>query len=168
MLGFSVLELTASATGLAAIAAFGSCVCAFASWYLARRIYREAKSDERMIFGPLQHPDNTVHNIEHSKSVIWCTVFNKARRKAYINKVEAFSKGGRKMDIQWSDDMNKLGMPEEPHGLIGIVDTSMLCIREKMGNSIDYLRLEINHSFDKDPQEVIFDPVDDLLSENEM
>ena len=167
MLRFSALELTASATGLTAVAAIGSCACAFVSWRLARRIYRQVKGDERIVFGPLQHPNYTVHDIEHSKCVIWCSVFNKARRKAFISNVEAFSEEGRKINIQWSDNIDKLGMPEEPHGLIGIVDKNTLCIREKMGNSIDYLRLEISNSFDEYPQEVIFDPMNDLLSENE-
>ena len=166
-LEFTAPELTASATGLTAVAAIGSCACAFVSWRLARRMYREVKGDERLIFGPLQHPGYTVQNIEHSKSVIWCSVFNKANRKAFIGNVEAFNEDGRKIEIQWSDSIDKLGMPREPHGLIGIVDKNKLCIREKMGNSIDYLRLEISHSFDPYPQEVIFDPMNEPLSENE-
>ncbi|MYE00693.1 MAG: hypothetical protein F4Y03_05355 [Alphaproteobacteria bacterium] len=163
-----LLGLTASATALAAIAAIGSCVCAFASLRLARRIYHEVKGDERIVFGPLQHPNYTVHNNEHSKSVIWCSVFNKAQRKAYINKIEAFSEEGRKINVQWSDSMDKVGMPEEPHGLLGIVDRNTLCIRKTIGGSIDYLRLEVSHSFDKHPQEVISDPVSDWLSKDEI
>ena len=43
-------------SGLTTFTALSTAVCAVASLWLAVRIYREAKSDERIIFGPLDHP----------------------------------------------------------------------------------------------------------------
>ncbi len=103
--------------------------CAAASFWLANRIYREAKSDERLIFGALDHPSVTVSNPEHCNAVLGCAVFNKSQRKAFIENVAAFNESGDQVGITWSDSIDQLGNPGEPRSLIGIVDSNALYIR---------------------------------------
>jgi len=132
--------------------------CAAASFWLANRIYREAKSDERLIFGPLAHPSVTVSNPEHYNAVLGCAVFNKSHRKAFIENVAAFNESGAGVDITWSDSINQLGNPGEPRALVGIVDSNNLYMRRNDGESIHYVRLEVTHSFPDSPYIVVFDP----------
>lgn len=90
-----------SAIAFTVMTAFFTAGCAFVSLWLAVRIYREAKSDERIIFGPLDHPYSSVAQMEHREAVVGCAVFNKARRKAFINGVMAFDDHGEKVNVAW-------------------------------------------------------------------
>ena len=148
-------------SGLAAFTALSTALCAFASLWLAIKIHRKAKSDERLVFGPLDHPHATISNPSHYNAVIGCAVFNKSRRKAFIRKVEAFDDSGNRVDIAWADSINHLGNPGEPRSFIGIVDSNNLYIRRNDGQSISSLHLAITHSFCKSPQMEKFDPISD-------
>ena len=121
--------------------------CAVASFWLAKRIYREAKTDERLIFGPLAHPSGMVSNPAHHNAVIGCAVFNKSHRKAFIENFVAFSESRNRVEITWSDSIDHLGNPGEPRALIGVVDSNTLYMRRNDGEWIDYVRLEVTHSF---------------------
>lgn len=138
--------------------------CALVSHRLARTIYDEAKSDERIIFGPLDHPHSRVAQKEHREAVVGCAVFNKARRKAFINNVVAFGESDEKLEVKWASSIDNLGDPLEPCGLIGIVDSNSFYVARKDGKSIHYLRLEISHSFYDSPCTEIFDPISDWES----
>lgn len=146
---------------LTTLTALFSAGCAAASFWLANRIYREAKTDERLIFGPLDHPTATVSHPAHHNAVIGCAVFNKSHRKAFIENVVAFNQSRNKVDITWSDLIDQLGNPGEPRALIGIVDSNSLYLRRNNAESIDYLRLEVTHSFSDSPYILIFDPASD-------
>lgn len=148
-------------SGLTTFTALSTAVCAGVSLWLAVRIYSEAKSDERIIFGPLDHPYGRVAHPDHHNAVVGCAVFNKARRKAFINNVVAFDKRGETVEIAWAESIDRLGNPGEPRALIGIVDSNNLYIRRNDGESIHYLRLEITHSFRDSPETVTFNPISD-------
>ena len=148
-------------SGLTAFTALATAGCAGVSLWLALRIHREARSDERLVFGPIDHPYLTVTEPAHRNSVIGCAIFNKARRKAFINNVEAFDEQGEMVEIAWAGSIDHLGNPEEPRALIGIVDKNALYVRRNDGESIFYLQLRITHSFRDSPEAVIFDPAAD-------
>ena len=152
---------TALVPVLTTLTALFTAGCAAASFWLANRIYREAKTDERLIFGPLDHPYLTVSNPEHSNAVIGCAVFNKAHKKAFIKNVVAFNESGNRVEITWSDSIDQFGNPGEPRALIGILDSNNLYMRRNDGESIHYVRLEVTHSFPDSPSIVIFDPTSD-------
>lgn len=152
----SISTLTAS---LAALAAILSGVCAFLSYQLARKIRGDLKTDERIIPGTPIHPDLRGH--AHSACVIQCALFNKSKRKAYVNTVSAYDRRGTKIDITWSDEIDHLGNPQNPCQLIGLVDACSLFIRKNDGESVEYARIAISHSFSSTPMEVVFDPTAD-------
>ena len=58
-------------------------VCTALSYGVAQTIYCKAKRDERIVFGPLDHPYSSV-NPGHKDTVIACAVFNKSNRKGTI------------------------------------------------------------------------------------
>lgn len=153
-------ELLQSISTLAAsLAAIFSGVCAFLSYGLSRKIQDELKSDERIIAGIPIHPD--LRESAHSESVIQCTLFNKSKRKAYLDSISAYDHKGKTIGVTWSDEINHLGNPQNPCQLIGIVDSCPLYIRRNDGEAISYARLEITHSFSEIPMIVIFDPFAD-------
>ena len=130
---------------LSALTALLSGACAFLSYNLARKIQNELKSDEQIIAGMFIHPSLGVH--AHSACVIQCTLFNKSKRKAYVHNVSAYDRHGEKVDITWSDQIDDLGNPQNPCQLIGLVDICPLFLRKNDGQSIDYARVTIDHSF---------------------
>lgn len=152
----SLLATSTLATILSALAAIFSGVCAFISYKLSRKIQNELKSDERIIAGVPIHPNLPLY--AHFVCVIQCTLFNKSKRKAFLNSVSAYERNNRIISITWSDRIDSLGNPQNPCQLIGIVDSSSLYVRRNDGQAIDYARLEISHSFSDAPKIVIFDP----------
>ena len=99
--------------------------------------------------------------MKHREAVVGCAVFNKARRKAFINGVMAFDDHGEKVNVAWGAEIDHLGNPVDPRGLIGVVDSSSLYVRRKDGEAIHYLKLEIRHSFRDSPCTEIVDPTAD-------
>lgn len=146
---------------LAALAAIFSGFCAYFSYKLSCKLRDEMKSDERLIVSKIIHPGLAVH--DHDKCVVKCNIFNKSKRKAYVNKVQAFDHNNNPIDITWSNHINELGNPENPCELIGIVDTEELFVRQNMGEDVDFCKLEIFHSFSSLPTVAIFDPVADFM-----
>lgn len=157
------LQFTSTlAASLAALAAIFSGLCAFLSYRLARKIQYELKTDERIVAGTPIHPHLRVQ--AHFACVIQCTLFNKSKRKAYINAVSVHDCQGTKIDVTWSDSIDECGNPQNPSQLIGLVDTGSLFIRKNDGEEIDYARIVISHSFSDTPLDVIFDPLADWTS----
>jgi len=140
---------------LSALAAIFSGFCAFFSYRLSGKIRDELKSDEKLIVSRIIHPGLAVDG--QNKCVIKCNLFNKSKRKAFVNRVTAYDKKDKLMDVSWSNRTNEYGFPLSPCELIGIVDTEELFIRHNMGDEIDFCRLEIFHSFSKVPITAIFD-----------
>ena len=89
------------AASLAALAAILSGLCAFLSYRLARKIQYELKTDERIVAETPIHPHLPVP--AHSACVIQCTLFNKSKRKAYVNAVSVHDCRDTKIDVTWSD-----------------------------------------------------------------
>ncbi len=54
---------------------------------------------------------------DHDKCVVKCNIFNKSKRKAYVNKVQAFDHNNNPIDITWSNHIDKLGNGREPVGI---------------------------------------------------
>lgn len=153
-----VSQVTSSLTAvLSSLAAIFSGACAFFSYKLAASIRDELQSDERIIVGNPIHPELRTH--DHSSSVIQCALFNKSKRKAFLNAVVAYDRKGAVIDITWSNEIDSMGNPQSPCQLVGIVDSSSLFARRNDGAALDYARLEISHSFSNSPTTLIFDPL---------
>lgn len=153
---------TVAAT-LSALAAIFSGTSALFSYRLARKMQNELKTDERIVSN--FRFTQTCVNSAHSESVVQCTLFNKSKRKAYIDLVSLYDNKGARIDVTWSNEIDHLGKPRNPCQLIGIVDACPLFARRNNGEPIDYARIEISHSFSKAPIIVVFDPKAGWISE---
>ena len=155
-----MLELSLAMSTLAvfvgALAAIFSAICARHSYRLSRKIQDDLKSDEEIIVGPLLNP--SLPNESHSNCVIVCTLFNKSRRKSYVGPVCATNEEGGKIDISWASGIDQVGNPQEPFGLEGLIDSVNLYVRRDDGETIDYMSLEISHSFPDSPATVVYNP----------
>ncbi len=129
----------------AVICAFGSVVCALCSYRLARTIYLEAKSDERIILGPLDHP-HSVSILDHQVAVLGCAVFNKSRRKAYIEEVRA-NRNESPVEVIWGSSIDQNGNIGFPNSLIGITDCESLYVRRRDGEAIYQMTLDVTYYF---------------------
>ena len=147
--------LAATATA-AMLAAFFSACCAFLSYRLSKRIQDDLKADEIVVAGPLLNP--SLPNESHSNCVVVCTLFNKSRRKAYVRSVRAMDEDREEMDVSWGSSIDRHGNPEEPFGLVGLIDSVNLYVRRKDGEELDYISLEIGHSFSDSPETVVYNP----------
>ena len=159
-----MLDTLLPATPIAAmVAAVLSAWCAYLSYRLSRKIQDDLRSDETIIFGPVRIP--SLPNESHSNCVVVCTLFNKSRRKAYVRSVRAMDKDREEMDISWGTSIDRHGNPEEPFGLVGLIDSVNLYVRRKDGEGIDYMSLEIGHSFSDSPTTVVYNPDADWVFE---
>ena len=146
-----------AATAIAAmLAAMFSACCAFLSYRLSKSIQDDLKADEIVVAGPLLNP--SLPNESHSNCVVVCTLFNKSRRKAYVRSVRAMNEDREEMDISWGSSIDRHGNPEEPFGLVGLIDSVNLYVRRKDGEELDYISLEIGHSFSDSPETVVYNP----------
>ena len=130
-------------------------LCAFLPYRLSGRIQNDLESDERLVVGPLQKPD--LANAGHGHSVVACTLFNKSRRKVYVDGVRALDENREEIAIKWASRINHRGNPLEPFGLLGMVDSINLYVRRNDGEEIDYMALTIEHSFPDSPAIVVYD-----------
>ncbi|MDD9997658.1 MAG: hypothetical protein OXQ89_07930 [Rhodospirillaceae bacterium] len=146
------------ATALAALAAILSAICAYLSYRLASQIHHDLKSDERIVYGRLEFGSRSIH---HPEQVIYCTVFNKSKRKAYVTSIRAFDRDGGEVRVGYSTKTDHLGFPDPTVKLIGLVDSVMLFITRKDGKRIVFLRVEIQQSFSDSPDILIFDSLKD-------
>ena len=146
--------LFAATPFFALAAAVFSAHCAFLSFRLSKKIQDDLKSDEIIVVGPLLNP--YVRNESHSNCVVVCTLFNKSRRKAYVRSVRAIDEDREEIDISWGSSIDQHGNPEEPFGLVGLIDSVNLYVRRKDGEGIEYMSLEIGHSFPKSSATVVY------------
>jgi hypothetical protein len=145
-------------TAVAAIAAIVASACAFLSYRLSKGIYDEIKSDEVIVAGPLHHPG--LSETSNDNCVLRCALFNKSKRKAYINSVKALNKNGKNIEITWSDSIDHIGNIRNPLGLLGIENSINLFIRRNDGKEFDETVIKIDHSFSSRALYITFDPIE--------
>lgn len=146
---------------VSAVAAVVSVVCAVLSFRMNRSIRDEAKSDDRIVVGKPLHPD--LRERDHSKSVIQFEVFNKSKRKAFIDSLAVYDSKNRDVDVTWSGTINELGTPQSPSDILGITDASTVFIRRNDGEEFEYARVTFKHSFSDVRSIVIFDSLSDFI-----
>ena len=165
-MGDATLQTTTLTAIFSVLAAVLAGTCAFLSYRLARKIHNDLKSDETVIFGPLDHPSfQEVQHEDHRGSVIGCAVFNKSRRKAFINCVQALDGDNNKLDVTWASSIDHLGNPQKPYDLMEIIDLTHLYVRRNSGEPIEYMRLKIHHSFPGSPTTIEFNPLAKWMDE---
>lgn len=142
-------------TALSMLAATFAGICAWLSYKLAQSIRRELKFDEILIAGILHNPALAAH--EHAQAVIQTTIFNKSKRKAYISAVHVYDHKGNAVDVTWADAIDAYGNPLDRSQMIGVVDSSKLCIRRTDGEAFRSVRVEVMHSFSVTPLEITYD-----------
>ena len=131
------------------LAAILSGICAWLSYRLAMSIRSELKSDEIIVTGVLHNP--ILGHSDHENCVIQTTVFNKSKRKAFISQVQVYNKKNEVVAVTWSDSIDSIGNISGRSELIGIVDSTLLYIRQNDGEAFREVRVEITHSFDTNP-----------------
>ena len=152
-----MLDTLLAATALAAmLAAVFSAYCAFLSYRLSKRIQNDLKRDERVVVGQFHNPDFSNEN--HRACVVACTLLNKSYRKAYVDSVRALDENREEINIKWASRIDHLGNPQEPFGLVGVVDSVNLYVRRSDGEGINYMSLEIKHSFPDSPATIEYNP----------
>ena len=140
---------------ISVIAASIASFAAFVSVWFAFRTRQENKADEKLIVSKLNHPD--LRHREHSQRVLWCTLFNKSKRKVDVRNVFAYDNKNTSISITWSKQINEIGNPQNPCDLIGITDSENLFIYRNDGAIFDFCKLEIHHSFPSSPIRLTFD-----------
>jgi len=138
------------------VAVIIAAISALGSYLLSKKIYDEITSDETLIVGELHHIG--LREPEHNKSVLRCTLFNKSKRKAYIDSVKAYENNGNEVDVKWSNSCDEFGNIQNPTGLLGIIDSINLVIRRNDGEAFFYTKIIIKNSFSSDGIEVDFEP----------
>ncbi len=104
---------------------------ALLSFRMARSLYGDAKSDERLIVGTPTHPQ----------------LSHKSKRKAYINDVRVYGRDGLGIAVTWSEAIDKHGKPLLATGLVGIVDSATIYVRRDDGLAFEFARIRYGHSF---------------------
>ena len=147
---------SATVAAFSALTAVFAAATAFRSYRLAKSIQEDTKSDERLVVGKVSHPD--LRTRDHWLAVIQIPVFNKSKRKAYIDGLTMYDRRNAPIEVSWSDEINELGMPQRPSEFVGLVDSTTIYVRESMQKEIEYARILISHSFSETKQVIIFDP----------
>lgn len=143
-------------TAFSALAAGLSGWCAILSYRLSKSLYADLKSDERIVCGQPFQPD--LREQSHADSVIQCVLFNKSKRKAYVNSVRVFDEHGAEIAVSWADSIDSCGNPGPQGSLIGITDTSSIFVRRNDGERFQSARIVFQHSFSETPETIVFDP----------
>lgn len=151
------------AASFGALAAVLSGTCAFLSYKLTTKLTNEMKSDEEIIISKIDHP--RLREAAHSKCVIWCTLFNKSKRKASIHKVNVYDRNNNLLEVTWSKYIDDCGNPKNPCELIGVIDTEELFIRRNDGTEITFCKIEIFNSFSKTANVATFDEFAEFTNE---
>jgi hypothetical protein len=151
---------SALGTAFSAVAAALSGWCAYLSYRLSRSLHADLRSDERIICGVPFNPD--LRERTHANRVIQCVLFNKSKRKAYVNSVRVFDEHGSEIAISWAGDIDLCGNPGPQGSLIGITDTGSLFVQRTDGERFAFTRIEFQHSFSETPETIIFAPYSDL------
>lgn len=134
---------------LAMLAALFAGYAAWLSYQLAKSVRDELKSDEVLIGGVLHNPD--LVNSDHRNAVIQTTLFNKAKRKAFVHKVVVKDGKGDDVEVDWADSIDAFGNPRGGSNLIGVVDAAQLCIRDRRGIAFRAVTVHVFHSFPNSP-----------------
>lgn len=148
--------VTSVGTGLAALAAVFSGICAFYSYRLSQKIRDEWKTDEQLVLGTPIQPNLQIQ--EHRQSVVQLSAFNRSKRKCYISAVRASGRDGSPIEITWSDAIDDYGNVLNPTNLVGVVDSTPVYLRRNDGKSIDYALIEVRCSFHDGWTSVVFEP----------
>ena len=80
-----------------------------------------------------------------------------------MKSVRAIDEQGKEIPITWSSSIDELGNPLNPFGLMGLINSANLYVRRNDGEEIDYMALEISHSFQNSPATVVHNPGADFL-----
>ncbi len=136
--------------GLAALSALFSAVAAIASWALAKRARDDAKADEVLMPGPLQHPN--LREFDHRRRVLIGAVFNKSQKKAAITDVRLFDSSGVQLQAEWSSNIDEFGNPVGKVNPLSVTDSVQLCVCRTDGNGIPLsAHVEVHHTFPNSP-----------------
>lgn len=142
---------------IASSAAVVAAVSAFFSYRLSKKIYDEIKSDQTIIVGPPHHP--VLEVTAHYYCVLRFSLFNKSNRKAYVTSVTAFDTKGKRIEIKWSNQIDKLGNVLDPKGLVGIENEAYMAIRRNDGQEFGQTTIRISHSFSEEDVFITYDPL---------
>lgn len=154
-------QLMSTLTGImSALAAVFSAVAAFLSFKLARSIQDELKSDETLISGVIGHP--ALKERSHADAIVQIPVFNKSKRKAYIDALAVYDRNGQPIEVTWSDKIDDCGNPSDPSKLIGIIDFTTVYVRRNDGEKFTYARILFKHSFSETRCVAVFDEYADF------
>jgi hypothetical protein len=123
----------------------------------------EEISHRMLILSKLMHPG--LPTLDHNNCVITGRLFNKSMQKVVVNRVRAYDRKGKPLNITWSNRIDPYGNPEKPYELIGFVDSEDIFVRQDNGEEIDYCKLEIFHSFSQEPVTGIFDEYEDWIGQ---
>lgn len=136
-------------TLFAMLAAILAAYSAYLSYRLTKAMRDEMKSDELLISGVLFHPD--LANSSHQNSVLQTVLFNKSKRKCAIHRIQVLDGKGNEIDVDWSDSIDTLGSVSNSAKLIGIVDSSAICVRRRDGELLHNVTIHLHHSFAGSP-----------------
>ena len=143
------IEMTAAF--ISSVAAIVSIISAIKSHMSAAELRREDKAAEELIAGELHFP-NLVGSIDrnHVEAVLHVTMFNRSKKKkAYVNKVQAYTSSGKEVEINWSNQIDHLGNVLNPGKLIEIADSAELYLRATDSRRFDDIAIKIFHTFSK-------------------
>ena len=141
---------------LAAGSAVVAAVSAIFSYLLSKRIYDEIKSDEAIVSGPLHRVGLPVK--DHDDPLVRVTLFNKSARKAYITRVRVLDQDNQQIPVTWSNSISDVGNIENPTGILGIIDSANIYIRNNAGSEFRNVTVFIKHSFSENEIIIKFDP----------
>lgn len=147
-------------TILSALAAVFSAATAFRSFKLAQSIQNEMKSDEVLIPGAIAHPG--LKERSHADAVIQVPIFNKSKRKAFIDALTVFDRNGNPIEVTWSSKIDDCGNMSDSSRLIGIIDSATVYIRRNDGEALTYARILFKHSFSEIRCVTVFDEYADF------
>jgi hypothetical protein len=142
-------------TSIAIIATSISSLAASISAYVTYSTWRDSKSDERLIVSELQHGNVALY--DHRKSVLWCALLNKSRKKVDIQSVFAYDNNNEPIKITWSNRIDDFGNPQNASGRLVVVDNENLYIRRNDGKAFNSCKIDIHHSFSRTPYRTSFD-----------
>ena len=108
-------------------------------------------------------PKKWDHLPGHNYGVICYAVFNRSRRKAFVDRVEAFDSIGEEISISWGSAIDSVGRMQDAGLFLGVVDTALLYVGRDDGHDIGPMKLRVYDSFGGPPHALAFEvwgPVD--------
>jgi hypothetical protein len=145
------------AAWFSALAACLSGLSAYFNYRLAKDTRDLARVDERLMAGVPANPD--LQERDHRECVLWFPVFNKSSRKATVHQVRVKGEDGKAIDIDWSDEIDRLGTILHEGRLVGVIDEASLFIRRRDGKEFRRVTIQVSHSHPGSPLLLVFDPL---------